>query len=267
MKKILFIIIILLTLLFLYGRYIEPNNIIIKEYTINTEKIPESFKELKIVHFSDLLYDHDVSRLDIIKEKINNENPDIILFTGNLFDNNNSYDDDDYNNLKSFLTGLEADYYKYTIFGNNDEKYLEKFKDILYESNFILLNNDSSLFFYKDKTPINIIGITDLNTDIDSLFKSDIEYNYNLILTDKPDNIEALKNYDVDTFISGHSLGGIINIPYYGGIIKMEGSQKYINEYYKIDDIELFVNNGLGYKYFNYRLFNTPSINVYIFDN
>ena len=55
MKKILFIIIILLTLLFLYGRYIEPNNIIIKEYTINTEKIPESFKELKIVHFSDFV--------------------------------------------------------------------------------------------------------------------------------------------------------------------------------------------------------------------
>ena len=50
MKKIIFIIIIIFVSIFLYGKYIEVNNFKIKEYTISSEFIPESFKELKIIH-------------------------------------------------------------------------------------------------------------------------------------------------------------------------------------------------------------------------
>ncbi len=56
MKKAIAIIVLLLACIFLYGRYIEPNNLKIREYTIKNENIPDSFEELKIVHFSDLLY-------------------------------------------------------------------------------------------------------------------------------------------------------------------------------------------------------------------
>ena len=72
--------------------------------------------------------------------------------------------------------------------------------------------------------------------------------------------------YEIDTVLSGHSLGGIIKIPFYGGLIKMDGAKKYINGYYKNNKTALFISNGLGYYKFNFRLFNTPSINVYSFN-
>ena len=267
MKRILFIIIIILFLFFLYGKYIEPNNLKIKEYAIKSDEISDSFKELKIVQFSDLLYSKDKSKLNKLTTEINKLNPDILIFTGDLFNSDNEYNEEDYANLQNFLKSLNAEYYKYAISGENDEKYMDKYKDILYNSNFKLLDNDSTLFFYKDVTPIKIIGYKNSDIDFNILLASDIEYNYSLVITHKPDNIEVLKKYNIDTVIAGHSLGGIINIPYYGGLIKMDGSKTYVNDYYKVDNTDLYINNGLGYKLFEYRLLNTPSINVYRFDN
>jgi len=55
MKKILIIIGLIIISLFLYGKYIEINNLKVNEYTIYNENISDSFKELKLVHFSDIL--------------------------------------------------------------------------------------------------------------------------------------------------------------------------------------------------------------------
>lgn len=266
MKRIIFILILILTLIFLYGRFIETDNFNIKEYTIHNESISDSFKELKIVHFSDILYKQDTKKLEKLKKEINDLSADILIFTGDLFDSDYTYSDEDYNNLKDFLSNLNADY-KYTVYGENDEKNLDKFKDIMYDSNFKLLDNSSTLFFYKDVTPIKIIGYTNSSVDFNTLLESDVPYNYTLLITHKPDNIELLSNYNIDTVISGHSLGGIINIPYYGGLIKMDGSNTYINDYYKVNNTDLYISNGIGYKLFEFRLFNAPSINVYRFDN
>jgi len=161
---------------------------------------------------------------------------------------------------------MEASLYKYAVIGDNDNSKLDKYKDILYEANFNLLDNENMLFFYKDTTPINIIGLT--NTDnFATLLEADVEYDYTLVITHKPDLILNLTSYDIDTIISGHSLGGIIEIPFYGGIIKKDGAKTYINDYYKLNNTEIFISNGLGYEDFNFRLFNTPSINVYRFNN
>ena len=113
--------------------------------------------------------------------------------------------------------------------------------------------------------PINIIELTD-TSNIESLLTSDIDYKYTLAITHNPDNLDKISFYEIDTVLSGHSLGGIIKIPFYGGIIKIDGAEKYVNSYYKKDKTKLFISNGLGYHKFNFRLFNAPSINVYKFN-
>lgn len=265
MKKIIFCIIIIIISLFLYGKYIEVNNFKIREYTIKTNKIPDSFKGLKIVHFSDLLYvpDNENKLKDLI-ETINSIQADIIIFSGDLLKKDETYNNEDYNLLKNSLKKMEASLYKYAVIGDNDEKFLENYKDILYESDFNLLDNQNMLLFYKDITPINIIGITD-TFKINELLATDTVYEYSLVITHKPDNLIELSNFSVDTVLSGHSLGGIANIPFYGGIIKKNGASSYINDYYQLNNSEIFISNGLGYEKYNFRLFNTPSINVYRF--
>lgn len=268
MKKLLFIITILLFSLFIYGKYIEVNNFKVKNYTIQNDNIPKSFSELKLVHFSDLLYvpSEDEKKLENLIDTINKSEADIIIFSGDLFKNGEKYSNEDLELLKTSLKKLEASLYKYAVIGDNDKEYLEDYKDILYESDFKLLDNENDLLFYKDITPINIIGLT--NTDnIESLLTTDVSYEYSLVITHEPDNLLKISEYDIDTVLSGHSLGGLINIPYYGGLIKYNGSNTYINDYYVLNNTEIFISNGLGYQKFNFRLFNTPSINIYRFKN
>ena len=67
MKKILIIFIIALVSLFLYGRYIEVNIIKTNYYDLPANNISKSFKDLKILHFSDLLYEPSYEKnLDVI---------------------------------------------------------------------------------------------------------------------------------------------------------------------------------------------------------
>ena len=159
MKKIIFSIILIILVLFLYGKFIEVNNFKINNYNIHSENIPDSFKDLKIVHLSDLLYESKTSDkyLEDIVTNINNEKPDIIIFSGDLLKSDEEYTDDDYEKLKKFLNNMEASLYKYAVIGDNDNSKLDKYKDILYEANFNLLDNENMLFFYKDTNHINII--------------------------------------------------------------------------------------------------------------
>lgn len=268
MKKILLLIIIILFCIFLYGKYIEVNNFKIKEYTINNTGIPDTFKELKIVHFSDILYrkSDGFVKLEKLVEEINKQSADIIVFSGDLFTKNEKYTIEDINNLKNNLSKMDASLFKFAVIGDNDKDYLDEYKDVLYESGFTLLDNENKLVFYKDTTPINIIGLSSID-NIDSLLTTDIEYKYSLAIIHEPDYLTDLSKYNINTILSGHSLGGVINVPYYGGIIKKNGSSTYINDYYILNNTEIFISNGLGYEEFNFRLFNTPSINVYRFSN
>ena len=266
MKKITLIILLIFICLFLYGNYIEVNNIKVKYFELNNEGVPDDIQDLKIVHFSDILYNpkNNNKMLDKVLEKINNENPDVVIFSGDLFKKGISYSEDDYNKIKDFLTKINASLYKYAVIGDNDLEYAQKYQDILYDADFKLLNNEAMLFFYKDITPINIIGISD-TSKLEELLKSDIEYNYSIVITHKPDNLDVLSNYNVNTVFSGHSLGGVINIPYYGGLIKKDGAKKYVNSKYTLNSTTMFISNGIGNEKWNFRLFNTPSINVYSF--
>ena len=263
MKKFFVALIIIIICIFLYGRYIEVNNLKVNYLNLPSNNIPDSFKDLKIVQFSDLLYEpSNEKNLNKLLKIVNDENADIIIFSGDLLKNGVKYQDKDYNKLKDMLKKMNANLYKYAVIGDNDQKYLEKYKDIIYEGEFTLLDNESTLLFYKDENPIKIIGLTN-TSNIEDLLASDIDYKYTLAITHKPDNFEKISNYNIDSTLSGHSLGGIINVPLYGGLIKKSGAKKYTSNTYKLNGSKLFISNGLGYHKFNFRLLNTPSINVY----
>ena len=93
LRTFLFIIILILILIFLYGRYIETNLILVNEYEIKNNNIPNSFNNFKIVHFSDILYKNndDLDRLKTIKTKINDKKVDIVIFSGDLIKKDSNF--------------------------------------------------------------------------------------------------------------------------------------------------------------------------------
>lgn len=265
-KRNLFIyILFFLALLFLYGYYIEPNNLIIKEYKIENKDIPDSFDGLKIIHFSDVHYGSTVNAkyLKEIVELINKQEPDIVIFTGDFLDKRFNLTDKEIESAKNELNKIESTLGNFAVSGNHDMVYPEDFKTIFSE-NFTLLENEEKLLYYKESTPISLVGFSDaLETKVNyEILEKENTY-FRFILAHEPDEYDKIKNYDFDILLSGHSHNGQIRLPFIGAIYTPTGSKKYYENYYKLDNREIFISNGIGTSGIDVRFLSTPSINLY----
>lgn len=274
-KKIIFIIIgvvLVLCLIFLYGRYIGTSGLVVKEYMIKSSEIPNSFDGLKLVHFSDLHYGNCVEEKELknIVDKINYLKPDIVVFTGDLIDEDTDTNDRIKNILVKYLSQIDAKIGKYAVVGNHDYKN-DYYIPIMEESGFDVLNNNYDLVYNGDLKPIFIGGIgnyTYKKADVDvtlSYFNEKVSDLYKIILVHEPDITDSLLKYNVDLVLAGHSHNGQVSLPFIGAVYTPELSKKYYAPYYKIDNTELYISSGIGCSKVKFRLFNKPSINFYRF--
>lgn len=269
LKIIIFIGIIIILLMLAWGRFIETRLLYVKDYRIESENIPTSFNGLKIVHFSDMHYGtgYDEIRLKNLVEKINSYKPDILIFTGDLIDRKYDASDEEINVLVKYLSEMNGKLGKYAIVGDHDF-YNENYENIMYDSNFKILKNNYDTVYYKENTPVLIYGIDNISYGdprVDILNKESINnIKYKIILLHEPDYIDQFVNdYDVSLVLAGHSHGGQVRIPTLRPLLLKKGSKNYYDDYYKVYDTSIYISNGVGSSFMDFRLGSSPSINVY----
>lgn len=269
-KKFLIFILLFFIAIVIYSCIICPAIFVVKEYKVESNILPESFHGIKIVQFSDVHYGTTINKkqLDKIVGKINDLKPDIIFFTGDLIDKGISTTEEIENEIIDSLSKLNCSLYKYAIYGNEDVVN-DKYKDIITKADFKLLDNESTLLYYKENTPILITGFNSIETNpnysilTNLVDEVDTANFYKIVLSHEPDSIDNFNIYNPNLVLSGHSLGGLVRI--YSGkpLFLKDGSKKYYDDYYNIDNTHLFVSNGLGTSGINARFNNNPSISLY----
>ena len=267
----LFIIILVLTGTYLYGRYIETKNFKVKEYSIIDPNLPNSFQGIKIVQISDIHYKTIINKeeLNSIVNKVNLIKPDIVILTGDIFDKSIKYSDDDFNDIKEILKNIEYSLGKYTIKGDNDLS-IEKYDDIITYSDFIDLNDRYELIYNEGLDPILVVGISSnynnnhIKDTLDNIYsKIKKEYKYSILAIHEPDFISYIDYSKFNLILAGHSLNGQIKLPYIGGILKNKYSKVYYDEFYNLGNTKLYISSGIGTNKYKFRLFNRPSISLY----
>ncbi len=262
-------IILILALLFLYAKYIEPFSLTIHEYKIEDKLLPNNFNGLKIVHFSDVHYGRtvDMKYLNKIINLINKQKPDIVIFTGDFIDKDIKLKDNEIKDIKNALSKIESTIGNYAVIGNHDVYNLDDYKKIL-DGNFNLLENKEELIYYENDTPISLVGLSDLTEKLIDYSVLDKENNYyRIVLSHEGDSLLDIKDKNINIMFSGHSHGGQVRIPFIGPIILPDGSKTYYDKYYKVDETKLYVSNGIGTSRINLRFLSRPSINLYRFYN
>ena len=261
-NSILIYFLLIIGLLAIYAHYVEPYNLIIKEYKIENKNIPTSFDGIKIVHISDIHYGStvDIEYLNKIVTMINKQNPDIVFLTGDLLDKRVKLTNKEIDNIKDVLSKINSTLGNYAVIGNHDIKNKKEFNKII-DTSFYLLNNEEKLLYYKENTPISIVGLNNYKSNYDIL-KNEIEY-FRIVLTHEPDVFNKIKKYQYNILLAGHSHNGQIRIPLIGPIYTPKGAKSYYDEYYNISDKEIFVSNGIGTSIINFRFNSKPSINLY----
>lgn len=270
MKKILKIFItmlILIILLLLYSRFIGTIGLNTKEYTIEDNNISNDFDGIKIVHFSDIHYKRIITkdRIDKIINEINLINPDIVIFTGDLIDQDSEINEDDITYLKEVLSKINAKYGKYSVIGNHDYSIdIEILRSIYKESNFNLLENSYDIIYGKDNNKLYIGGISTgaFSDTVLNKMKYD-EESYKIIILHEPDYTDEIISLNPNLILGEHSHDGQVNIPYLKKYFVPTGSKKYYDEHYLVNNTNLYISSGIGVSRYNFRLFNHPSINFY----
>lgn len=246
--KIFFIVIISFTMIFSYMYFIGTKFIKTNDYIIK-DNIPSSFVGVKILHFSDLLYDS-ISEKEIsnLKEEFQNINPDIVVFTGNLFNSDHITTNNDIKLLNDFFKNIPYKIGKYAIRGNLDT---QNFDLIMDNTNFTILDNELDTIYNGSNEGIDIIG---LNGQSDTITTTD---NYTITLIN---NYDLFSDYHINSNIvlSGNNLGGEIKL----FTIPLISNNKYMNNYYSENNRKIYISNGIG-SIHHLRFMNHPSINVY----
>lgn len=271
MKKILYFILGILTLIFiilLYSRFIGTTSLNINEIVIRTN-IKESYDGLKIIHFSDLHYKKVITeeRVKKLIKEINNTKPDLVLFTGDLLDNLYTMTNTDTNFLIKELNKIEAKYGKYAILGDQDYTQKEIVLNIYIQSNFTTLNNTATTIYDENNDKIILSGLgsyLENDFNLDNIIIPDTNL-YQIVLTHEPDMIDKIKETHPNTslILAGHSINGSINIPGLQKALLPNGAKKYYKSYYELDNTKIYISNGIGVNNINFRLFNSPSFNLY----
>lgn len=266
--KLIIVLILIVAGLIFYAFKIEPYLLTVNKYNLNEK----SNDTIKIIQFSDTHIKNNFTykNLNKVVNSINQLNPDVVIFTGDLYDNYAKYHDDI--NIIKELKKIKANYAKIAIWGNRDygggaSRYYE---NIIKEAGFTLLKNENYDLTTNENKKILITGLDDSILGNPKLPVSKVEqYDYRILLSHEPDNVTMFAVDDYQLILSGHSHGGQINIPFFSFINqkalsstlfakKYSGGMTQLNPTTKI-----YVNTGIGTTHIFARFGVIPEITMF----
>lgn len=240
--------------------------------TISDPLIPDSFENIKVLYFSDVHYNKfmDRDRLTVIVTRINQLDPDIVLFGGDLFDHPSvEYPSTDIQNeLISLLSSIQAPLGKYAVFGNHDlesPRTQQMTANVLNASGFELLVNQNIPIYNKSEEYIRMIGLDSQllgNPDVELAYQGTSENEFIITLSHTPDIIDNLP-VTTDWVLAGHSHGGQIRLPIFNELYTVPYARKYVSGTHVVNGIRLDISNGVGTTRWDVRLFADPQIHLY----
>ena len=268
----------------IYVTFIEPNLLYKRRFTVKSDKFNFE-KNIKAIHFTDVHLGRyeSLKKFKRVVKRINEENPDIVFFTGDLIDNPQKKKFNS-KEVAEILSQINAPLGKFAVEGNHEVRYdiVDEYREILKDSGFVFLKNDS---IYLEKYNINIVGCGNSTFEniknasrliptskvnfknmekCKNLFKSD---SFNIFLCHHPDVADEVKIGDNVLTLAGHSHGAQIRIPIIEKFYMPNLAKKYPRGLNRTADGALVhTSEGLGMTRFPFRFCSPPNMGIIIFE-
>ncbi len=267
LKWLLIIGIVALVLLCIYAFKIEPRLVTVSRLTLEHGNKKEH--TMKVVQVSDtqLSKAYSAKRLAKIVQKVNAEESDILVFTGDLFDDYEKYGPVE--EMIQALSAMTATTGKYAVWGNHDYTDGSEaiYEDTMTQGGFLVLKNEGETLNMADGGTVFIGGLDDSlhgQTAPKKLLSYRERYDYSIILTHEPDIADEFIHTETQLVLAGHSHGGQLNLPFIESPRPLY-AQKYKKGLYQLsDDLSLYVNSGLGTTFIHARFRVPPEISSFI---
>ena len=277
------IILAVLIVLFLLLSAYERSHFIVREYLVQSEKIPSDFDGYTFAAMTDLHNNEFGRNNEKLIKAIEDIGPDAVLCGGDMLVAKG---------VKSLevpvklMTELAEKYKVYYCSGNHESRLFWKpeiygeqgkqYFNALREAGIIVLNDKKITFKCSDGS----IAITGLEIDRKYFHKlSDVKVEpdvmneklgradkeaFNILMAHSPVSFDSYAKWGADLVLSGHFHGGTVVIPFIGGLMSSDlvPFPKYYRGRFDEYGSTMVVSGGLGTHSVNLRINNRPELIV-----
>lgn len=250
-------------IMLIYGMRNGRDRFEVKEFTYESNRIPEAFDGYKIAQLSDIHIGGWFGNRDGLQQLINitnNLNADLIVFTGDLV-NHRTIELDGYEDILSQLKAKDDvysilgnhDYGAYYRYWENDQALKDNLQNLFERQKnmgWTLLNNEHTII-YKDNDSIALVGVENDGeppfsqyADLPKAIKG-LSNEFKVLLSHNPTHWrrEVLPTTDVDLMLAGHTHA--MQLELFGFSPAVWKYKEWGGPYY-MDNRCLYVNIGAG---------------------
>ena len=259
----------------IYGSFIGRTQFDVKEVTYSSSKLPSSFDGYRIVQLSDIhigSWQGNASAIQNLVNLVNEQHPDLIVFTGDLVNHRAI----ELNDFQHILAGLKAKDGVYSILGNHDYGPYFRWKNKQEQDDNLsdlqqrqaamgwkLLNNSHTILIQgNDSIGVENEGEPPFSqyADLPKAMQG-TEGMFQILLSHNPTHWrrEVLPESDIDLMLAGHTHAMQLKLGNYSpsSYIYPEWSGMYLE-----GTRGLYVNVGIGYVGLPFRFGAWPEITV-----
>lgn len=281
------IVIIILFAVFLFlaaVMIIDSNRFVIREYTIESKKIKDGLDFVVLADLHNKQYGKENSRLLAAIDKLQ---PHVVLAAGDIL---TAKPGKSFEKAADFMEKVAAHYPVYYALGNHEYRmkiYQQEYQDAFFtykkrleEAGIVVLDNESAMIQIKQNERISNIRVSGLSIErryykrfrkinMESAYVEKMIGNasvnaYQILLAHNPEYFKNYADWGADLVLSGHVHGGIMRLPFLGGVIspKLVLFPKYDGGHFQKHFTHMILSRGLGMHTIPIRIFNPAELVV-----
>lgn len=226
---------------------------------------------LRLVHLTDLHLDDrtDWNALSRLVEQVNRQHPDVVVFTGDLVCHPEPFRQ--WKTAAEILCRIQAPCGVFAVRGNHDLFGAgQKAQRLFEKSGFVLLKNQVARVQTPSGTPVVIGGLDDVYfqnlSDPSSLLCMRYAQGIRIVLVHEPTLAKKVPRGTADLILAGHSHAGQVYAPVVWRAWMTKKVGHYLQGFYKVHGMRLYVSAGLGESGPGFRLFCPRELTIFDFE-
>jgi len=279
-----FIAVVVVALFFFIVMLIDGNRFVIREYTIESDKIKDGIDLAVMADLHNKQYGTQNEKLLNALRKIA---PHVIMVAGDML---TAKPGKGYEKAAAFMEKVASEFPVYYGLGNHEyrmkiypESYgteFDEYMERLEKAGILVLDNESALIQVKREQSLTNIRVSGVAIErfyynrfrkiymsgeyLDGLIGRADENAYQVLLAHNPEYFETYADWGADLTLSGHIHGGIMRLPFLGGVIspKLVFFPKYDGGHYIRNGRHMVLSRGLGMHTIPIRIFNPAELVV-----
>lgn len=275
---------IVVALFFVIVMIIDGNRFVIREYTIESDKIKDGIDLAVMADLHNKQYGVDNEKLLKALERVN---PHAVMVAGDML---TAKPGKGYELAASFMEKVAEKFPVYYGLGNHEyrmkiypEYYGNEFAEYtkrLEDAGILVLDNESALIQVKREQRMTDIRVSGVAIErfyykrfhkiymsdeyLDGLVGKADEKAYQILLAHNPEYFDTYADWGADLTLSGHVHGGIMRLPFLGGVLspKLVFFPKYDGGHFIRSGKHMVLSRGLGMHTVPIRIFNPAELVV-----